>query len=284
MKRYTARLRLLDSQLNTAQIKAAVETELLRAPITFKVGAVALTEGNVALVEIASGEKRPALARRLKGLESKYPLQLECVGWGWPVSGAAIKSAGEAPSGEHDPCTTMQAQVEDTREYALANTRQFVAKQAIKLILLIGFVAIPVLAALGVLNGVSAMGILNGVNCIMAAMYPALFFSGAFSILWTFPTWASCIRCDPTGIEVRYLLRSSPRRWTWAEIEELGMTTLAFNRAHIIRSRKISLKFSIEDFNEQPTLIKTILERASLNFVEGSIGAVSYTYKRFDAE
>jgi hypothetical protein len=91
MKRYTARIRLLDSQLNTAQIKTAVERELLRAPITFRLGAIAPAEGDIVLVEIASGEKRADLARRLTGLESKYPMQLESVGWGWPVSGAAIE-------------------------------------------------------------------------------------------------------------------------------------------------------------------------------------------------
>jgi hypothetical protein len=277
MKRYTARLRLLDNQLNTSQIKAAIESELLRAPITFKVGTVALTEDNVALVEIASGEKRPGLARRLKGLESKYPLQLECVGWGWPVSGTAIKSAAGAPSGEHDPYISALAQMEDAREYAL-NIRQFATRQIVRLALVAGFVAVLTLSALNRLGRAS-------VNCILAVMYPALLFSGALSIFLTFPTWASRIRCDQEGIEVKSLLRPYSKRWAWTEIEELDMLwPAASSRTYVIRSKKNSLRVSIEGFSQEATLIKTILERASLNFVEGSIGAVSYTYKRFDAE
>ncbi len=272
MKRYTARLRLLDSQLSVAQVKAVIESELLRAPITFKLGAVALTEGNVALVEIASGEKQADLARRLKALESKTSAWLECVGWGWVVSGAAIKNVSEAPSGEHDPYNSAPAQTENAKEYTL-DAKRFVAKQFVRLVSVVGFVAALVLFVLGALN-------IFSFNCIMLAAWPTLFFTNALSIFWTFP-WASRVRCDQEGVEVKYLLGSSSKRWAWADIEELDMMTLAFNRAHVIRSKKISLKFSIEDFNEQPALIKTLLDRASLYFVEGSFVG---TYKRFDAE
>jgi len=271
MRRYTARLRTL-APLGEAQIKAAIEGELLRAPITFKLGAVALTEGNVALVEIASGEKRADLARRLKALESKTSTQLECVGWGWVVSGAAIKSAAEAPSGEHDPYISALAQTENAREYTL-DARRFVGKQFVRLVSVVGFVAALVLFVLRALDTLSF-------NCIMLAAWPAMFFTNALSIFWTFP-WASRVRCDQESIEVKYLLGSSSKRWAWADIKELDMMTLASNRAHVIRSKKISLKFSIEDFNEQPTLIKTILDRASLHFVAGSFVG---TYKCFDAE
>jgi hypothetical protein len=171
----------------------------------------------------------------------------------------------------------MQAQVEDTREYTL-NVRRFATWQIARFALVIGFVAILMLSAQNGLGRTLS-------NCLVAVLYPALLFSGAFSILWTFPTWASRIRCDPTGIEVKYVLRPSPRQWAWDEIEELSMLwPAASGRVYVIRSKKNSLKVSIENFSQEATLIKTILERASLHFVEGSIGAVSYTYKRFDAE
>jgi len=151
MKRYTARLRLLDSQLNAAQIKAAVESGLLRAPITFKVGAIAPAEGDVVLVEIASDVKRADLVRLLKGAESTRRLQLECVGWGWLITSAAAKSTLGMPATENDPYASVQTQAEDIKEYA-GNIRRLAIRQAVGCVFLLGFVAVPVMFILNMLE------------------------------------------------------------------------------------------------------------------------------------
>jgi hypothetical protein len=274
MKRYTARLRLLDSQLNAAQIKAAVESELLRAPITFKVGAIAPAEGDTVLVEIASDAKRADLARMLKGVESTRRLQLECVGWGWLVTGAISKSTPRVPATEYDPYAYAQTQAEDTKEY-VCNIRRLVIRQAIGCVFLLWFVAIPVMFILNMLER-------RFLDVVMIVIYMGLLFSGASFNPWTLLAYASRIRCDQVGIEVKFWLRPSSRRHAWTEIEGLEIGAGASDHVYTIRSGKGFLRFSTEKLNEEPTLIKTILERASLHFVEGIVGRA--TYRRFDAE
>jgi hypothetical protein len=273
MKRYTTRLRLLDRQLNAAQIKAAVESELLRAPITFRVGAIAPAEGDTVLVEIASDAKRADLARMLKGVESTRRLQLECVGWGWLITGATAKNTlGMAT--EYDPYASVQTQAEDTKEYA-CNIRRLAIRQAVGCVFLLWFVAIPVMFILNVLER-------RFLDAVMIVIYMGLLFSGASFNPWTLLAYASRIRCDQVGIEVKFWLRPSPRRHAWTEIEGLEIGAGASDHVYTIRSGQGFLRFSTEKLNEEPTLIKTILERASLHFVEGIVGRA--TYRRFDAE
>jgi hypothetical protein len=109
-----------------------------------------------------------------------------------------------------------------------------------------------------------------------------LLLSGASFNPWTLLAHASRIRCDPTGIEIKYWLRSSPRRHAWTEIEGLEIGAGTSDHVYTIRSGKAAVRFSTAKLNEESTLIKTILERASLHFVEGIVGRT--TYRRFDAE
>jgi hypothetical protein len=261
MKRYTARLRLLDSQLNTAQIKTAVESELLRAPITFKVGAIAPAEGDIVLVEIASDAKRADLARMLKGIESTRRLQLECVGWGWLITDTTIQEMTRSPGREYDPYAAVQAQTEDVKEYTY-NIRSVLIEAIPGTVYWIGWMIL-----VGILYRQSLVFVIG--ESILGGLLLYVFRVGRF--LASTPR----LRCDQNGIEIKYLLRRSPRRQTWAEI--WGLDSPYIRDTCTVRSGTSS-KFSTKGLNEMPTLIKTIVKRASLNFVEGA------TYRRFDAE
>jgi len=274
MKRYTARLCRLDSQLSAAQIKAAVESRLLRALITFKLGTIAPAEGNIVLVEIASDAERADLARMLKGVESTRRLQLECVGWGWLITGATAKSTPGMPATGYDPYASVQTQAEDIKEYA-CNIRRLAIRQAVGCFFLLWFVAVPVMFILNMLER-------RFLNVAMMVIYMGLLLSGASFNPWTLLAYASRIRCDQAGIEIKYWLRPSPRRHAWTEIEGLEVGASTLDHVYTIRSGKRALRFSTVKLNEESTLIKTILERASLHFVEGTVGCA--TYRHFDAE
>ena len=261
MKRYTARIRLLDNQLNTSQIKVAVESELLRAPITFKVGAIAPAEGNIALVEIASDAKRADLVRILKGAESTRHLQLECVGWGWLITDTTIQETTRWPGREYDPYAAVQAQTEDVKEYTY-NIRPTLIEAIPGTVYWIGwmiFVGILYRQSLVFAIGLSILG----------GLLLYVFRVGRFLVS------TPRLRCDQNGIEIKYRLRRSSHRQAWTKI--WGLDTPYVSDMCTIQSGT-SLKFPMKGLNELPTLIKTIVERASLNFVEIA------TYRRFDAE
>jgi hypothetical protein len=261
MKRYTARLRLLDSQLNAAQIKAAVESELLRAPITFKVGAIAPAEGDTVRVEIASDAKRADLARMLKGVESTRHLQIECVGWGWLITDTTIQEMTRSPGREYDPYAAVQAQTEDVKEYTYS-IRSVLIEAIPGTVYWIGWMVLVVILYRQSLVFVIGVSILGGLLSLV-------FTIGRFLVS------TPRLRCDQNGIEIKYRLRRSPNRQTWAEI--WGLDTPYIRDTCTVRSGTSS-KFPTTGLNERPTLIKTIVERASLNFVEGA------AYRRFDAE
>jgi len=261
MKRYTARLRLLESQLSAAQIKAAIESELLRAPITFKVGAITPAEGDGVLVEIASDAKRADLARILQKVESTRHLQLECVGWGWLVTDTTIQEMTRSPGRDYDPYATAQAQTEDVKEYAY-NVRSVLIEAIPGTIYWIGWMILVGMYYRQSLVFTIGLSMLGGL-----LLY--IFRVGRFFVS------TPRLRCDQHGLEIKYRLRRSPNHRAWAEI--WGLDTPYIGDACTIRS-STSSKFSTKGLNETPTLIKTIVERASLNFVE------SATYRRFDAE
>ncbi len=261
MKRYTARLRLLDGQLNASQIKTAVETVLLRAPITFRLGTIAPAEGSAALVEIASDVKRADLARMLKGIESTCHLQLECVGWGWLVTDTTIKDMIRSPGREYDPYATVQAQTEDVKEYTYC-IRSVLIEEIPGTVYWIGWMIL-----VGIFYRQPLVFVIGG--SILGGLLLYVFRVGRFLVS------TPRLRCDQNGIEVKYRLRRSPHRQTWAEI--WGLDTPYIRDTCTVRSGTSS-KFPTKGLNEMPTLIKTIVERASLNFVEGA------TYRRFDAE
>jgi len=261
MKRYTARLRLLDSQLSAAQVKTIIESELLRAPITFKVGAIAPAEGDIVLVEIASDAERADLARILQKIESTRRLQLECVGWGWLITDTTIQEMTRLPGREYDPYAAVQAQTEDAKEYTYSIRSVLIE-------------AIP-----GTIYWTGWM-ILVGMSYRQSLVFTIGLSTLGGLLLYVFRVGRFLVstprlRCDQNGIEIKYRLRRSPNHQAWAEI--WGVDVPYIGDTCTVRS-STSLKFSTKGLNEMPTLIKTIVERASLHFIE------SATYRRFDAE
>ena len=261
MKRYTARLRLLDSQWSAAEIKTIIESELLHAPITFKVGGIAPVEGDIVLVEIASDATRADLARILQKVESTRRLRLESMGWGWLVTDTTIHEMTRLPGREYDPYATAQAQTESAKVYTY-NTKPILIEAIPGTIYWIGWMILVGISYRRSLVFTIGLSILGGL-----LLYA--FRVGRFLVS------APHLRCDQNGLEIKYRLRRSSHRQTWAEI--WGLDTPYVSDMCTLQS-STSSKFSTKGLNEMPTLVKTIVERASLNFVEGA------TYRRFDAE
>ncbi len=149
--------------------------------------------------------------------------------------------------------------------------RRLAIRQTVGCFFLLWFVAVPVMLILNMLER-------RFLNVAMMVIYMGLLLSGASFNPWTLLAYASRIRCDQAGIEIKYWLRPSPRRHAWTEIEGLEVGASALDHVYTIRSGKGALRFSTVKLNEESTLIKTILERASLHFVEGTVGRATYRH------
>jgi hypothetical protein len=272
MKRYTAQILILDEQLVTAQLKTAIENELLRAPLTFRWGAVTEAGSGVVWIEIASDAKHMDIVRILREVESKYPVRLESVGWGWLVTEATVKDLSKAYPIEADPHAFQKAQTDETRIYTYSARW-----------LLEGVMTLPQAAPRAiVVNTLFIAAIILGilyhpkflVLILVAICYVPLQF--IFLNARQFLISAHHILCDQRGIEVKYRFRRFAQRRSWTEIREIDLGT-DLDETCWIRSANDSLKFSIKGLKDRPTFIKTITERASLRFVEVGV------YKRFDA-
>jgi len=166
-----------------------------------------------------------------------------------------------SPGREYDPYATVQAQTEDVKEYTY-RIRSVLIEEIPGTVYLIGWMVLMGVLYRELLVFVIGVSILGG-------LLSFVFRIGRFLV----STPRLC--CDQNGIEIKYRLRRSPNRQTWAEI--WGLDTPYVSGLCTVRSG-ISSKFPTKGLNEMPTLIKTIVERASLNFVEVA------TYRRFDAE
>jgi len=222
------------------------------------------------LAEIASDVQRADLFRVLKSVESIRGMQVESIHWGWQVT----RAAGKPGDWDADPYASTQAQTEEAKEY-IGKTKWIAVRQGIGCVLLLALVVGIVLILLNLLE--RRYG-----SFIILALYWGWILSRAslnLRVLWTY---VSRIRCDQDGIQIKYWLRPTPRRKAWSEIQIMEIGTLGLPRACTLRTGGDSLSFLLENLSERSKLIKTIMERASLHFVENAFGRI--TYKRFDAD
>ncbi len=278
MKRYTAKILLKDSQVTPDQVKSGLEQVLLRAPrpVPYRLGVVVEIPGGELLAEIATDIGRENLLQFIKKLESNLPVQVERLGWGWLVTGSQpVDSTNMMVGLRIDPYLASMPQTEPSREYRYDPWQRFRFWAAIffYLVLLVAVVTIvlPVSSLQhSIWNLVYWLSILFWI--LLAAIDLPLPFS-----LWR---QANCIRCDRDGIEVDYLLHSRPARIEWPDVQELQIS----GTRGIVRSRDRFLvfqNFQVHGIKDRSTLIKSIINRASLQFVGTNVGSV--TYKKFDA-
>lgn len=277
MKRYTARLGLSNGQPE-ADIKAAVDRELLNAPfpLTFRLGAIARPAPGACLVEIATDADRERLFSLLKHLESKLPVHVEQVGWGWLITDQGPQGVQPA-SGDLvgrlalDPYASEQPQKEETRIYRYGRRQALAFASSIGLALFLIFVALsPLLSS-------SAYVFIQEHSFAFYVFASIYWVASAFFGISLRPwRYASIVRCNLKGIEIKYWFRPQAQRLDWAQIMQ---AEVAWDEC-TVRSPERSLAFLTEEnlgLQDKRMLIKTILERASLHLAGGGV------YKRFDS-
>lgn len=86
--------------------------------------------------------------------------------------------------------------------------------------------------------------------------------------------------CDQEGLEIKHWLKRTPARLTWAQISGLDVFSSRWNIHWNGHSHRLLAGEGFE-LSEGPALAKTIIQRASLHFVEVNMALV--IYRRFDA-
>jgi hypothetical protein len=259
MKRYTLRYKTADS-VAPELLKAAVEDVLLHLHpgITFRMGRISRIDPQNVSVEIASEGKKEALFPPLSRINSKIPVALERIDWGWDSGESSLASSMiNNPDLSPDPLAKITAP---------AGPAVFSSDGRIFWLRYIGFF----LLTLGL--GIS---IYEKFSNDTSLLWDGLFLG--FYTLWLFSL--SGIRLDPRGLarkidcredglEVTYRFRRTPARLRWADIQGMDFTYTAC----IILGNPSAIKIALNEysgFKQKNVIQKIIVERASLRFVEG---------------
>ncbi len=279
MNRYTLRARVDGEALQWSLVKKAAEQEFLYAgkPITFRWGRAQQTDGALA-VEIATDVDREALLSLVRPLESRFPVQFDSIGWGWPLTDATLPDPSDAlaidRTGDHYAFAVPQQ--EPVRVYTYG------PRQMLRLIEWVGFLLFAGSVVWVAIFHVVAFPWIEDHDYIFLFVWALYWFLSHFFQTQLFPlVFVSSIRCDEHGIEIKYWLRA-PRRLSWPEVTELDMS---FDQG-TLRSRTEALSFTIGEpmgLAEDRVLVKTILARAGLHFV-GYMGRKGAVHKRFDGD
>ena len=274
-KNYTARISSLIPELDLEKIKIGTEEVLRRAESkpAFWLGAIARSDAHTLLLEIAAGIRKDGLAELLKSLETKLPIQVEQVGYGWLITGSPEQTTSQVSHLRHDPYAKAMPQNETRRVYVFNRNglKHFLSSLSIFLVLATLFIVASPRRTLSDDNFIPSI--------ISSLIWGVLFMGMVGGSVWPW-SYTSHVVCDQEGLEIKYWLKRTPSHLSWTQISGLDVLSSQWN----IRGDRRSLRLQASKeygLSEGPTLAKTIIQRASLHFVESNMGVV--LYKRFDA-
>jgi len=153
MRRLTVKLVPLATNVDTVSLRMELDRLLLRSrrPMTFRLGEVGAGEGGILLVEIATDISREELLLLLKPLERLFSVEVQQIGWGWPIT-AARETSGQRPELPGllpgDPYSATSSQDVPERSYAPGKWQvvRRIASIVLSLVVILGFGGMLLLA------------------------------------------------------------------------------------------------------------------------------------------
>jgi hypothetical protein len=265
MKRYTVQFRVKSKGLDAEVIGKAIERAFQDARYLISVNAILESEGSTLLVELRSEAAKGTITSLLKNLEPQLPIQLLQVTWGWLIPGHAPDTTWAITDGDTDAYVSAFAQTADEREYIYG----------------VGMILITILSFSGTL--LSIFFLILG---LISSTHTLSFFSLLYGLGFTYVSFfrVFSIRCTQEGVEVRYWFRPR-KRFEWQQVVGLEIFRALGEQWCLIQERGTRTRFPINKaygLAERSTMIKTIVERSSLQFVAGTLWEKAI-YKRFDA-
>ena len=272
MKRYTLKFRVLISPVTAVSLKDELERVLLRLHprITYKIKHVYEDQNGMILAEIAMDEKKQLLEAELMSREWKIPVRLESMGWGWLTKDKEEMSTMPSTSGiDFDPLATISA-LNGQVEFILSERKlwlRYISLLVSTAVMIMLLVVITYHKDLPVLQGIYIIGFLVWLIVLNETPFDVRMY-------------ATKITCDQEGIKVKYWYRKLPKQIRWEEVQRMEFTEPVcqiFSEKKRIRLL-VSEKFGCK---EQKLVLKTIVDRACLNYVRGNF--MTMEYRRYDA-
>lgn len=268
MKRFTVRMRIIDVWPGVKQAKSMIETEAARSGRYIYVVSVTQSDDRSVWIEIRGEAERTDATTVFKRLEKKLGAKYIAIGWGWPITKNQHVGSDGGIALDTDPYSDATAQSEIVREYA-GGWGQIIIYALI----------LPVLVLWLWHMSQNFSNI-----CIVTE---ALMVCSGF--LWVGINLVTGAQCKQDSLVIKYLLRPQ-KRLQWSEICGMSVRQLG-QYCHIETcNRGTSLPIMIPIFHyfgvgDGPMLLRTIAERATLLFVEGSSPPFGVpVYKRLDLE
>jgi hypothetical protein len=272
MKRYTLKFILLDPEVTPNSLKAEVEETLLRLHprIIFKMGIARKSHPGEILVEIASDGKRDFLEKYLQDKVWKVPARLDRLGWGWIADEQG--PASDYPEGVNIASDPLSGIIPMAGKVEVQLSRNRLWGRYI-FMLIMTLVMVFLLAANAMQHDSPAL----------QWMYVLGFMVWLISIS-DIPVnprvYANKITCGLEKLEISYAWQGKPQAFNWDTIWGVDFSEPICK----VYSNQLSRRFILsERFGCQgkPTVLKTIIQRASLNFIEGNNR--SNVYRRYEA-
>ncbi len=267
MKRYTLKFQPFDPSISPAALKDEVEQVLLRLHprITYKMGSVYIDINGATYVYIAVDGHRKLLEQAFEGKVWSLPVNLESLSWGWIMDNedAQLLVAANAPF-EADPLESVQP-IAGEQEFSLSRWRM----QGRWLALMLSTLAL--VAAL-----FANYKYRN--EAVWEVLYLVLFAIFIFALNDTpldIRVYATHLALRREGIEIRFWMTAAPTRLSYAQIS--GMDYANPVCTLLSQGKKTRLILS-ERFGcpQREVILKTILERSGLIYVEGNFQKLSY--------
>jgi hypothetical protein len=250
-----------------------LERELLHLHprIIYKLGQVYLSTDGCLLAEIAIEGKREFLVHQMAGHRWNQPVALESIGWGWLSEDDS--EAGLMPSTspfDSNPLAQV-VPLDGVVESILSKNRlwlRYLVLVATSLLLVIMLIA----------------NVIYKYSLVLELVYVVIFLAWMLALNETpldLRVYAQKVICSSDGIEVKYWFKAQPILVLWHDIWGLDFSEpvcILFTLAK--RSRFIlSERFGCQ---QQKVILKTIVERSDLNYVEGNF--IRLIYRRYEAD
>ncbi len=267
MKRYTLQFQTLDASIETSDLKDEVEQVLLRLHprITYKMGDVFQWVDGKLLAMIAVDGYRPLIEQAFTSRNWALPVRFERLNWGWTVENeeAALLADSITPL-DANPLADIQS-LEGSPVFQLSRWPGVGRYLALILFSLL-------MVALLIANAIhTSSPLLEGMYIVGFMLW--MFFMNETP--FDFRVYSRSILLLPDRLEVSYWFSRKARKVSWSSISGMDYT----NPVCTVMSQESSLRFLVSEHfgcKEKPAVLKTIVTRAGLNYVEGNFQKLTY--------
>lgn len=271
MKRYSLTFRTTEKSVPSDDLRNAVDDVLLRMhpKYTYRLGRCTASESGRLVVEIESEAKKENLSERFRKIEQTLPVVLESVAWGWAEDGGPELESSRGPlDWGKDPLARIEPLPLPTA-FLPTNQRlvfRFILFAILTLTLILSFLVRFVLGRILLME------------MVWVAFYAVWLFTLP-EIPFDLRPLLEKIECAPDELVLSFLFPSRTVRLPWESIREL---TAGFSGC-TLRGEGKPVRFFLRGkggFREKNVILKTIVHRTSLRFVENNL--VRSVYRRND--